>query len=34
MEFQQIHEAFSTLENFIENGLMYTEVYQWKEELQ
>lgn len=33
-EFQLIHDAYSTLQNFIENGLIHVEVYRWKEEVQ
>jgi DnaJ-domain-containing protein 1 len=32
--FQQIHDAYSTLKDFFEHGLIYAEVYQWKEEIQ
>jgi Gas vesicle synthesis protein GvpL/GvpF/DnaJ domain len=32
-EFQQIHEAYIVLKNFIEHGLMHTKVYRWKENL-
>lgn len=31
-EFQHIHAAYSTLNNFIEHGLIYPEVYRWKQE--
>jgi hypothetical protein len=30
-EFQLIHDAHSTLQDFIENGSMHVEVYRWKE---
>jgi len=33
-EFQLIHDAYSTLKNFLENGLMHVQVYRWKEEAQ
>jgi len=31
-EFQRIHNAYKVLKNFLENGLVFTEVYQWKED--
>jgi hypothetical protein len=31
-EFQQIHSAYKTLKDFIENGLTHTKVYQWKKD--
>ncbi|GHO93519.1 hypothetical protein KSF_035670 [Reticulibacter mediterranei] len=33
-EFQLIHDAHSTLQDFIENGSMHVEMYRWKEEMQ
>lgn len=33
-EFALIHDAYSTLEKFLEKGLMHVEVYRWKEEIQ
>jgi hypothetical protein len=33
-EFQLIHDAYSTLKDFVENGSMHVEVYRWKEEMQ
>jgi hypothetical protein len=33
-EFQLLHDAYSTLKDVIENGLMQVEVYQWKERVQ
>ncbi|GHO49112.1 GvpL/GvpF family gas vesicle protein [Ktedonospora formicarum] len=34
MEFQAIQNAHRTLRNFIEGGLIHTEVYRWKEDVQ
>jgi DnaJ-domain-containing protein 1 len=34
MEFQHIQAAYMTLKNFIENGLIHTEVYRWKKDVQ
>lgn len=34
VEFQVIQDAHRILRNFIENGLIYTEVYRWKEDVQ
>ena len=33
-DFQHIHDAYSTLKDFIEHGLIHVEVYQWQEEIQ
>jgi hypothetical protein len=33
-EFQQIHDAYNTLKDFIEHGLIHIEVYRWQEEMQ
>ncbi len=33
-KFELIHDAYSTLESFLEKGLMHVEVYRWKEEIQ
>jgi hypothetical protein len=33
-EFQQIHDAYNTLKDFIEHGLIHVEVYRWQEEMQ
>jgi hypothetical protein len=33
-EFALIHDAYSTLEKFLEKGLMHVEVHRWKEEIQ
>jgi hypothetical protein len=33
-EFELIHNAYSTLESFLEKGLMHVEVRRWKEEIQ
>lgn len=34
IQFQLIHAAYRTLKNFIENGLIQVEVYQWKKDVQ
>lgn len=34
IEFQLIHAAYRTLKNFIENGLIQVELYQWKNDVQ
>lgn len=33
-EFQLVHSAYSTLKDFLEHGLMYPELYQWRQEAQ
>jgi DnaJ-domain-containing protein 1 len=33
-KFQLIHAAYGTLKDFIENGLVHTEVYRWKQDVQ
>ncbi|HVB21263.1 MAG TPA: GvpL/GvpF family gas vesicle protein [Ktedonobacteraceae bacterium] len=34
MDFSLLHAAYKTLMNFVENGLMQIEVYQWKKDFQ
>jgi Gas vesicle synthesis protein GvpL/GvpF/DnaJ domain len=34
INFQRITSAYRTLKNFIENGLLHVEVYQWKKDVQ
>jgi len=31
-EFQRIHDAYNTLKDFLEHGLIYAELYQWQQE--
>lgn len=33
-EFELIHDAYRTLESFLEKGLMHVEVHRWKEDIQ